>query len=329
MVVMNSSGTTDSNVAPNEWISYAYSYDISQNKAFLYKNGFLIAQSPRNEYVNQLAGTYVGISVSPQGFDPAFKGNIDDIRFYTRVLLNNEVKNLYEYESVLHPHIATATANIVNGFVVGITIQDGGYGYTNAPAVSIGGGDGTGATAQATIDKNGVVTAITVLNPGSGYTSAPKVTIAYPPFPPRPATGTATIVNGFVVGAELTDGGYGYDAPPAVVLEGGGGTGASAVATVENKVVTGIQIINPGTGYTSAPEIFIASPPFSPRLTVAVSKVAVKLEVVLGNKYQLETSTDLASWTAVGNVFVAQREQLTQEFDVAATGRYFRIQQVP
>jgi hypothetical protein len=75
---------------------------------------------------------------------------------------------------------ATATAVFTNGFVVTATITDAGYGYTNAPIVSIVGGGGSGAQATATI-SNGIVTAIIIVNAGSGYTSAPNIVIS-PPF---------------------------------------------------------------------------------------------------------------------------------------------------
>ncbi len=80
---------------------------------------------------------------------------------------------------VVAPHQATATAQVVNGFVVGATITDPGYGYTNAPLVEIVGGGGTGATAIASI-SNGAVTAITVTGAGKGYTSTPIVRIGSP-----------------------------------------------------------------------------------------------------------------------------------------------------
>jgi hypothetical protein len=53
------------------------------------------------------------------------------------------------------------------------------------------------------------------------------------------------------------------------------------------------------------------------------------MSVVLGRKYQLEASTDLNSWTTTGPAFIAQDEELAQEFDVNQVGRYFRINQVP
>jgi hypothetical protein len=77
-------------------------------------------------------------------------------------------------------HGAQATAQIASGLVTGITVVDGGCGYTNTPAVLILGGGGSGAAAFASI-SNEVVTSITLTNGGNGYTSIPQVYI-YSPF---------------------------------------------------------------------------------------------------------------------------------------------------
>ena len=57
-----------------------------------------------------------------------------------------------------------------------IKIFDGGSGYLGIPVITITGGGGTGATAQAFV-TNGRVTKIKLINQGSGYVSAPTVTI--------------------------------------------------------------------------------------------------------------------------------------------------------
>ncbi|WP_156173276.1 hypothetical protein [Chryseobacterium gallinarum] len=77
---------------------------------------------------------------------------------------------------------ATATATISGGAVTGITISNGGSGYTSAPTVNFYGGGsiingGSKARATATI-SNGSVTGIIINNGGSGYTTAPTVTLA-------------------------------------------------------------------------------------------------------------------------------------------------------
>lgn len=76
---------------------------------------------------------------------------------------------------------ATATANVVSGFVVGATVTSGGSGYASPPAVTIT-GNGTGAAATATV-SSGAVSEITITNAGSGYTTGATITIAPPPAP--------------------------------------------------------------------------------------------------------------------------------------------------
>jgi len=66
--------------------------------------------------------------------------------------------------------VATATAVVVTGEVVSITVDDGGVNYDEVPNVIIN-GDGTGATATAVL-IGGVVTSIIVDIGGSGYTAA-------------------------------------------------------------------------------------------------------------------------------------------------------------
>ena len=59
--------------------------------------------------------------------------------------------------------------------VVGITVTNGGYGYTTPPTLVITGGSGTGATAICQV-LNGAVVSVTVIVNGSGYSSVPTCT---------------------------------------------------------------------------------------------------------------------------------------------------------
>ncbi len=65
---------------------------------------------------------------------------------------------------------ALATASLNGSTISGITVTDGGSGYTSAPTVTLigSGGLGSGATATATV-SGGVVTGITVNTAGTGY----------------------------------------------------------------------------------------------------------------------------------------------------------------
>lgn len=70
------------------------------------------------------------------------------------------------------------TPSIINsGRVVSINVTAHGSGYVTAPAVSISGGGGSGATGQAVIDA-GEVVGILITNRGNGYTSTPTVTLS-------------------------------------------------------------------------------------------------------------------------------------------------------
>ncbi len=83
------------------------------------------------------------------------------------------------------------------------------------------------------------------------------------------------MVNGFVVGATLTDKGSGYTNAPSVTIIGGGGSGATAIASINqlNGEVTSITIQNTGSGYTGPTTITIASPPFPPRTATGTSSL--------------------------------------------------------
>ncbi len=58
----------------------------------------------------------------------------------------------------------------------GIQVTDPGTGYTGTPTVTIA-GDGTGASAVATVGADGGIDLIAVTDPGTGYTSPPEITV--------------------------------------------------------------------------------------------------------------------------------------------------------
>lgn len=114
-----------------------------------------------------------------------FGGGIDDVRIYNRALSPTEINYLYQNsDGPCYPHSATASAVVINGFVVAANVIDGACGYTNAPTVSFVGGGGSNATATATI-SNGVVTGITMVSAGCCYTNPPTVVLSSPPIPSK------------------------------------------------------------------------------------------------------------------------------------------------
>ena len=74
--------------------------------------------------------------------------------------------------------IATATANVVAGKLVSVTITNPGSGYTRPPYVFISGGGGDGALGIAFLGtglNSDKIAGVVLVNQGSGYTSVPSV----------------------------------------------------------------------------------------------------------------------------------------------------------
>lgn len=104
------------------------------------------------------------------------------------------------------------------------------------------------------------VTGITVTQPGSGFTAAPVVTLinGKGDITGSGATATAVVSASFVSSIYLTSTGRRYTSAPAVSIDGGGGSGATAVAVINScgRVIS-ITITSPGTNYTSEPVVTI------------------------------------------------------------------------
>lgn len=82
------------------------------------------------------------------------------------------------------------------------------------------------------------------------------------------ASATAVLTGGAVSAINMTSNGSGYTFPPTVSLVGGGGTGATATAKLDKGVDT-ITITNGGSGYTSATVSFSGGNPVSPATATA------------------------------------------------------------
>ncbi len=176
-------GTHLTNGTPtNQWFQLAVT--ISSNGALtMYVNGTNMPMSGPGTAVQGVSEDF-RIGASSGGgcsYEYVWNGLIDDVRIYNRALSNSEVLALYQYESppcLNEP--AFATAIVTNGFVIGVTLQDGGCGFTNAPQVAFVGGAGTGAAGYAVI-SNGVVTGVNITDAGIGYVSPPQVIIGESP----------------------------------------------------------------------------------------------------------------------------------------------------
>lgn len=82
---------------------------------------------------------------------------------------------------------ATGTVTVINGFVVGADLLNGGSGYLEPPPVSVADPSGSNAVIVAAISASGVVTNLTMKNAGSHYSAGAALVIAAPPANPNPA----------------------------------------------------------------------------------------------------------------------------------------------
>lgn len=83
-----------------------------------------------------------------------------------------------------------------------IKVTAGGNGYTSEPTVALTGGNGSGATAVASVAA-GAVTSVTITSPGSGYTAPPAVT--FTGGGGAGATATATVKHNDAVAAQIQE----------------------------------------------------------------------------------------------------------------------------
>jgi hypothetical protein len=122
---------------------------------------------------------------------------------------------------------------------------------------------------------------------------------------PHAAAAGAVVANGFVVGANITDGSCGYTNTPAVRIIDGGGSGAQALAAVSNGMVIAVNVLNTGNGYTNTPVIVI-EPPFIAQPTIGIAAMSLLsfTNLALGTNYQLQVLLG-NTWSNLGAAFTA------------------------
>jgi len=145
---------------------------------------------------------------------------------------------------------------------------------------------------------------------------------------PYRATGTVQVVNGFVVGLNITDGGWGYTREPKFRIKDETGKGATGHCVIENGVITQIIVDNPGSKYSGEATLLIGSPFSNSRLRIGASEVEVEMNLVLGMEYQLWSSVDCINWERAGEPFTAEEEEMTFFFKVEDCGKFFKLQEI-
>jgi hypothetical protein len=179
--------------------------------------------------------------------------------------------------------------------LTGITLVNGGTGYTTYPSVSVANGGGSGATAKSFLAvgsipqfpalaatatatlTGGAVTAIVITNPGSSYTSVPTVTLSAPPLGGIQATAIATLTGGTVTSISITNAGSGYTVAPTVSI----GTVAGIGYSVGN-----IVSLN-GTGTAGTAGTYFATATVT---SVTATGAINGLTLLDGGKYSITSS---------------------------------------
>lgn len=150
----------------------------------------------------------------------------------------------------------------LEGVILSIAVDDAGSGYTIAPAVTITGGGGTGATASTII--GGVILNATLGGDPANYSNGESITISGGSG--INATGNASFSGNTITSVNVTDGGSGYAIDDVLTITGDSSGTATATLTVDaldtllSDNVTSITIVLQGNGYTSAPDVTIAAP---------------------------------------------------------------------
>jgi len=161
---------------------------------------------------------------------------------------------------------ANASATINSGYINDIYLNNDGYGYTSAPAVTFSSpptGFTTATAVAITTTRNNItsVKEILLTNAGTGYTIAPTITFAGGGGTGAAATCGINTSSTGVISIVVTSGGSGYSTtPPVTIASPGSGTTAIGRAVVNaTGSISDVYIIDPGEGYTTTPSIIIGA----------------------------------------------------------------------
>ena len=139
--------------------------------------------------------------------------------------------------------LSTAPQTLTSAWVTAL-----GSKYASAPACTLSGGGGSGATCNAI--RTGVVNSISVTSGGGGYTSSPTCSLTGGGGTGASCTAYAC-TNGEACYPELAHFGSGYTSAPTCTLSGGGGSGAACSVTETQGIA--VSLSAPGSGYTTLP----------------------------------------------------------------------------
>lgn len=215
--------------------------------------------------------------------------NLDHAPIFYGDVINNKSNYVWYFSPLVN---ADGTLDI-GGHIGSIDLTQGqlGSGYGN-PIVTITGGGGRNATAQARLN-NGAIQSVTVTNPGSGYTTTPTVTITEGG---SGATAYATVVNGAIETVTPMLLGTNYGKARVTVSERATGFAGTAVLSTTGSLKS-VVINDAGTGYAGNDILTVAGGTGGQIkvLTVDGSGVIVTYEINTGhNGTGYSNGTDVA-----------------------------------
>ena len=137
--------------------------------------------------------------------------------------------------------------------------------YVSPPIVTIYGGNGEGATAEAVIET-GKVIRYNITNAGSGYTAQPTVTVDAG----SDAAASAVLIPTKLNSIDIVDSGRGYAiVPPVEIIS----VGSGADAEVSEMLITSVTISNSGGGYRVGDILLMSGGAGSEDASIQVTKV--------------------------------------------------------
>jgi len=228
-------------------------------------------QKPQIQFVNSVA-------IHPESYHACTRTAIGMSSVLTR---GGPVGNDYYYsleflECVINSGLTINGGKISRYWTSGTdyqyTVASGfdGFAFDETPLITFGGACGTGAAIESSVDGEGRITGTYFTSTGSGYSVNSSLSMSRGVIRITPCTATCTVsATGQVTAVSITSPGSGY-INPAVVIHGGGGSGATATAMRMNSPnssgqlpVTGgiasVAITSGGSGYyaDNPPQVFI------------------------------------------------------------------------
>ena len=192
---------------------------------------------------------------------------VDSIRPFFNPLNENDISLTFQKDIVILSQdskvSASATAVVSTaGTISSIIINDGGFGYNNAPTVTIENSVGFGSTATAISSITaGIVTTISITGPGTGYTTTdiPNVLISPPAFSVEENTviaysGDFGIISGVSttsVGVASTAVVFDFVIPKDSLLRNSAITGFTTISGIATGYYFVVHNSNIGKGVTS------------------------------------------------------------------------------